>query len=67
MASNANERRMKWQIDFDVFFNVFSTFIIDGNIDDIQPVVDGDGNVSYVRIGDYFINTLYEMRENDKK
>lgn len=67
MANNRDERRMKWQVDFDGFFNVFSTFVIDGNIDDIQPVVDADGAVSYVRIGDYFINTLYEMRDNDKK
>ena len=67
MASNRDERRMKWQIDFDEFFNVFSTFIIDGNIDDIQPVVDANGSVSYVRIGDYFVNTLYEMRDTDKK
>jgi len=67
MANNRDERKMKWQVDFDGFFNVFSTFVIDGNIDDIQPTIDADGNVSYVRIGDYFINTLYEMRDNDKK
>lgn len=68
MATNRrDERRMKWQLDFESFFDVFSTFIIDGNIDDIQPVVDESGNVNYVRMGEYFINTLYEMRQQDKK
>ena len=62
-----DKRRMKWQIDFDSFFNVFSTFIIDGNIDDIQPLIDEDGGVEYVRLTDYFISSLYENRDTDKK
>ncbi len=62
-----DKRRMKWQIDFDSFFNVFSTFIIDGNIDDVQPLIDEDGGVEYVRLTDYFVSSLYENRETDKK
>jgi hypothetical protein len=59
---------MKWQVDFEDFFDVFSTFIIDGNIDDIQPIIDPDDNsCSYVRVGDYFISKLYEQRTEDKK
>ena len=65
--SAVNKLLMKWQIDFNVFFNVFSTFIIDGNIDDIQPVIDENQSVSYTRLSDYFINTLYEQRAEDKK
>ncbi len=69
MASDTRDKRiMKWQVDFDSFFNVFNTFVIDGNIDDIQPVIDPtDNSVSYSRIGEYFITKLYEQRENDKK
>ena len=69
MANEArDERIMKWQVDFDNFFDVFSTFIIDGNIDDIQPIIDPDDNsCNYVRVGDYFVNKLYEQRDDDKK
>ena len=63
-----DRRKMKWQIDFNSFFNVFNTFILDGNIDDIQPLVDEDTNsVEYVRLTDYFVSTLYENRQTDKK
>ena len=63
-----DERVMKWQVDFDNFFDVFSTFIIDGNIDDIQPIIDPvDNSCSYVRVGEYFVSKLYEQRAEDKK
>jgi len=62
-----DKRKMKWQIDFDSFFNVFSTFIIDGNIDDVQPLIDESGRVEYVPLTDYFISNLCENRETDKK
>lgn len=62
-----DQRRMKWQIDFDCFMNVFSTFIIDGNIDDVQPVIDEDNQVEYVRLDEYFTKTLCEQRTQDKK
>ena len=62
-----DKRRMKWQVDFDSFFNVFSTFVIDGNIDDIQPLVQPDDSLEYVRMDDYLIRTLSENRESDKK
>ena len=63
-----DRRKMKWQIDFENFFNVFNTFIVDGNIDDIQPLVDADtDSVEYVRLTDYFVSTLHERRATDKK
>ncbi|MBE6553146.1 MAG: ATP-dependent Clp protease ATP-binding subunit [Ruminococcaceae bacterium] len=62
-----DKRRMKWQVDFDSFINVFSTFVIDGNIDDIQPLIQPDDSLEYVRMDDYLIRTLSENRETDKK
>ena len=62
MNEQINKRRMKWQIDFDNFFDVFNTFIIDGYIDDIQPQIKDDGSVKYVSITDYFIKTFYDNR-----
>ena len=62
-----DKRKMKWQVDFDSFFNVFNTFIIDGNIDDIQPMIQPDDSLEYVRLDEYLIQTLSENREDDKK
>lgn len=61
--------RMKWQEDFDKFFNVYSCFILDGYIDDIQPLIDSNNpdNVRYVNLVEYFQNTLYFNRTENRK
>ena len=30
----------KWQKDFESFYSVYSTFLIDGFVDDLQPYVE---------------------------
>lgn len=67
MSNDINKRRMKWQIDFDSFFDVFGTYVIDGHIDDLQPIVAEDGTVDYKPLTDYFVDRFYTTREEDKK
>ena len=41
----------KWQKDFENFYDVYSTFIIDGFIDDLQPYVeDLEGEVDQINV-----------------
>lgn len=50
----------KWQIDFEDFFDVYSSFLIDGYIDDVQPFVSNleddivEGSVEEVELCEYF-------------
>ena len=68
MAKNEiDKRKMKWQVDLDNFFDVFSTFIIDGNIDDIQPIIDSEGNCSYDHVKGYFQERFFHQGEKNKK
>lgn len=67
MCRETERRRMKWQIDFDNFFEVFGTFIIDGYVDDIQPIINENGGVSYGPLSEYLVNRYYEQRTDDKK
>ena len=58
----------KWQKDFENFYDVYSTFIIDGFIDDLQPYVeDLEGevdqiNVENLDICEYF-KKIFENKE----
>lgn len=67
MSMQEDKRRMKWQTDFDIFADIFHTFILDGNIDDIQPYIKEDGKVEYVKLDEYFTYVLNEDRANNKK
>ena len=57
----------KWQIDFESFFKVYSTFLIDGYVDDLQPYVVNPeeeltpGSVRGVDICDYFEYLLVDQ------
>ena len=65
---NNSNRKMKWQIDLDSYFNVYSTFILDGYIDDVQPIViDGDSSVEYKSIEEYFERHYYDTPAANKK
>ena len=65
---NLLKRKMKWQIDMDNYFDVFSTFILDGYIDDIQPYVDEELNeVRETSIEEYFVSKYYDERTENKK
>ena len=65
---NNSNRKMKWQIDLDSYFNVYSTFILDGYIDDVQPhVIDGDPFVDYINIEEYFEQHYYDTPAANKK
>lgn len=50
----------KWQKDFEQFFDVYSTFLIDGYVDDFQPYISdptqevSSNDVMEVTISDYF-------------
>ena len=54
MAANNEKWKMKWQKDFETFFPVYNSFILEGFIDDDQPYIDENGNVAYCRLYDYF-------------
>lgn len=62
-----DKRMMKWQVDFGNYFDIFNTFIIDGNIDDIQPQITPEDECRFVRLGEWFTNSLYTYREEDRK
>ena len=62
-----DKRLMKWQVDFDSYFDIFNTFIIDGNIDDIQPQITPEDECRFVRLTEWFTNALYTYREEDRK
>lgn len=63
-----NNRKMKWQIDFNNYFDVYSTFIVDGFIDDVQPIIDEETNqVNYGSVSEFLINKYYETRTESRK
>ena len=63
-----NKTKMKWQKDLDSYFNIYSTFIIDGYIDDVQPCVDPDtGIVTNKTVSEYLADHYgLEGRANQK-
>lgn len=66
--NNNNRRKMKWQLDLDSYFNIYSTFILEGYIDDVQPnVIDNEENVNYVSVTDYLENHYFDLPETHKK
>ena len=62
-----DKRMMKWQVDFADYFDIFNTFIVDGNIDDIQPQITPEDECRFVRLTEWFINSLYTYRTEDRK
>ena len=50
----ANDFRLKWQKDFDSWFDVYSTFILEGLVDDLQPYRESDeAPLTYLPVYDY--------------
>lgn len=64
MANNEESWKMKWQKDFETFFPIYNTFVLEGFIDDDQPYLDGD-TVSYCRLHDYF-DKIYSKHEDSE-
>ena len=58
----------KWQRDFENFYDVYSTFIIDGFIEDLQPYVENlEGDINHINVEnldvcDYF-KKIFENKE----
>ena len=49
-----DKQKMKWQKDLDTFFPIYSTFILEGYVDDDQPYDGEGGAVEYCRMAEYF-------------
>lgn len=47
-------KKMKWQKDFETFFPLYNTFLLEGYTDDDQPCDGEDGTVRYCHLADYF-------------
>lgn len=49
-----DNRKMKWQKDWETFFSIYNSFILEGFVDDDQPYEDWDGKIKYCRLYEYF-------------
>lgn len=63
----------KWQKDFEDFYDVYSTFVIDGYIDDLQPYIENIDqdletvDVEKVSICDYFDKLIHGKTYHNEK
>lgn len=51
------KRKMKWQTDLEKYFDVYSNFLLDGYVEDLQPVGVGEDGVEYVSLPEYLERT----------
>lgn len=49
-----DNKKMKWQKDWETFFPIYNSFILEGLVDDDQPYEDEDGTIKYCRLHEYF-------------
>lgn len=64
----SNDYRLKWQKDFDSLFDVYSTFILEGLVDDLQPYREAEGsNLSYLPLYEYLSKIYGASNENENR
>ena len=65
MDNNQAHWMAKWQKDFDTYFSIYNTFILEGFVDDVQPYSGENGEVEYCPLTDYFEH-VYKDNEDGK-
>lgn len=63
-----NDYRLKWQKDFDSWFDVYSTYIVEGLVDDLQPYKESeDATIEYLPLYDYLARVYGASNENPER
>lgn len=62
----SDRRQMKWQRDFETYFDLYNTFVFEGLVDDMHIYDDGNGNIEYCTIGQYF-DKIYSNHQDPAK
>ncbi|MBO5334973.1 MAG: ATP-dependent Clp protease ATP-binding subunit [Clostridia bacterium] len=55
-------KKMKWQKDYEKFFSIYNTFVLEGYVDDDQPYEE-DEQIRYCRLFEYFDKTHTEAAD----
>lgn len=64
----AQDYRLKWQKDFDSWFDVYSSFVLEGLVDDLQPYAESeDAPVQYLPVYDYLAKVYGAMNPNENR
>ena len=66
MENNQAQWMAKWQKDFNTYFSIYNTFILEGFVDDVQPYIGESGEVEYCPISEYFEHAYKENEEQGK-
>ena len=63
--TNNNSYKLKWQKDFETYFDVYSSFVFEGLIDDLQPYREGEGDpLNHLPIYEYISKVYGSQNEN---
>ena len=64
----SNDYRLKWQKDFDSLFEVYSTFVLEGLVDDLQPYRESeDSKITYIPLDEYLAQIYGASNEKETR
>ncbi len=61
------KRKMKWQTDLESYFDIYSSFLLDGYVEDLQPVGVGETGVDYVSLPEFLEMTYGPNNASEPK
>lgn len=67
MENNQAQWMAKWQKDFETYFSIYNTFVLEGFVDDVQPYMGENGDVEYCQLAEYFEHVYKENVDPEKR